>query len=103
MSERTVKNDFDVLTELCAGIAPALISIDPGQEWSAEEIAEMTVDIAKAIQLELKRQKKNERENQRENQASHNKPADPRSEAPMPGIGPGINRERVRRMLEGQG
>lgn len=99
MSERQGKTDFDVLIELIAGIAPALISIDPGQEWTADEIAEMAVDQAQAIQLELKRRKKNERENQ----ASHNKPADPRSEAPMPGIGPGINRERVRRMLEGQG
>jgi|SanBayMetagenome_1026888.scaffolds.fasta_scaffold02940_3 hypothetical protein len=103
MSERQGKTDFDVLIELIAGIAPALISIDPGQEWTAEEIAEMAVDQAQAIQLELKRRKKNERENQRENQASHNKPADTRPEAPMPGIGPGINRERVRRMLEGQG
>jgi hypothetical protein len=103
MSERTVKNDFDVLTELCAGIAPALIAIDPGQEWTAEEIAEMTVDIAKAIQLELKRQKKNERENQRENQASHNKPADTRPEAPMSGDGPRRDHQGIRRGLERQG
>jgi hypothetical protein len=99
MSERTVKTDFDVLIELIAGIAPALISIDPGQEWTAEEIAEMAVDQAKAIQLELKRQKKNERENQ----ASNNQPTGTRPEAPMPGNGPRRDHQGIRRGLERQG
>jgi hypothetical protein len=103
MSERTVKTDFDVLIELIAGIAPALISIDPGQEWTAEEIAEMAVDIAQAIQLELKRRKKNERENQRENQASNNQPTGTRPETPMPGDGPRRDHQGIRRGLERQG
>jgi hypothetical protein len=99
MSERNVKTDFDVLIELIAGIAPALISIDPGQEWTAEEIAEMAVEQAQAIQLHLKRQKKNERENQ----ASNHKPTDTRPEAPMPGNGPRRDHSGIRRGLERQG
>ena len=99
MSERQGKTDFEVLIELIAGIAPALISIDPKQEWTAEEIAEMAVDQAQAIQLELKRRKKNERENQ----ASNHKPTDTRPEAPMPGDGPRRDHPGIRRGLEGQG
>ena len=98
MSEtRTVRTDFDILIELVAAIAPAYIAIDPDGEWSTEDIASMAVDQAQAIQLELKRRKKNERENQ----TGNNKPFEPRPETPMPGIGTRVDRQRVRRGVEG--
>lgn len=93
---KIVKTDFDVLIELIAGLAPAYIAIDPDGEWSAEEIASMAVDQAQAIQLELKRRKKNERENQN----GINKPAEPRSETPMPGSSTRRDHQRIRGGME---
>jgi hypothetical protein len=94
---KIVKTDFDLLMDLIGAIAPAYIMSDPDQEWSVEDIASMAVDQAQAIQLELKRRKKNERENQ----TGHNKPAEPRPETSMPGIGTRVDRQRVRRGVEG--
>lgn len=55
--ERNVKNDYEVIVELAGRAMAAMISIDPNQEWSMTEIAEMAVDQALAVHNELKRRK----------------------------------------------
>lgn len=55
--ERYVKNDYEVIVELAGRAMAAMISIDPNQEWSMGEIAEMAVDQALAVHNELKRRK----------------------------------------------
>jgi hypothetical protein len=78
-----LRNDFDVLVELTGRAMAAYIAIDPGQEWTMEEIAEMAVDQALAVQLEMKRRK-----NEHQKASNINQFINTRQPSPMPGGSP---------------
>lgn len=91
-----LRNDFDVLVELTGRAMAALITIDPEQEWTMEEIAEMAIDQALAVQYVMKKRK-----NERKKETDSNVPTNPTSSASMSGICSRVHNQRIRGSMEG--
>jgi hypothetical protein len=89
--------DYEVILALTKAAMQAYIMADPKLEWTKEEIAEMAVDQALAVQLELKGRKNDKQKN------NSDEPFDSRSKTPMSGFGPGVSDQRVRGPLARKG
>lgn len=93
--ERNVKNDYEVIVELAGRAMAAMISIDPDQEWSMGEIAEMAVDQALAVHNELKRRKDERKKTNGGDGTSEARPA-----VAMPRAGAGGDHKGIRGRVE---
>lgn len=87
--------DYEIIAELAGKAMAALIVIDPKQEWSMDEIAQMAVDQGMLVYLELKRRK-----DERKKTNGFDGTADSGRTTPMPRSGSGGDYQRVRGRME---